>query len=103
MSGARIADSQMYGHLWGTPDVRAVFEEHARLQGWLEVLAALARAQAAEGVIPASAAEVITAHAKSELLDLSIVAAETRASGHSTLGVIRAWRRVLPETAAAYV
>ena len=48
MTGARISDSAMYGHLWGTPAVRAVFEERGRLQGWLEVLAALARAQAAE-------------------------------------------------------
>jgi len=80
----------MYGHLWGTPAVRAVFEERGRLQGWLVVLAALARAQAAEGVVPSEAAEAITAHATVELLDLSVVAAQTRASGHGTLGLIRA-------------
>ncbi len=50
----------MYGHLWGTPAVRAVFDERARLQSWLDVLAALARAQAAEGIVPAEAAEAIT-------------------------------------------
>jgi adenylosuccinate lyase len=86
----------MYGHLWGTPAVRAVFEERGRLQGWLEVLAALARAQAAEGVVPPAAADAITASAKVELLDLAAVAAGTRASGHSTLGLIRALADVLP-------
>ncbi|MBW8767740.1 MAG: hypothetical protein JF630_16510, partial [Geodermatophilales bacterium] len=90
MTGARISDSAMYGHLWGTPAVRAVFEERGRLQGWLEVLAALARAQAAEGLIPQPAADLITARARADLVDLATVAAETRATGHSTLGLIRA-------------
>ena len=46
---ARLADSALYAHLWGTAGVRAVFDERGRLQGWLDVLAALARAQAALG------------------------------------------------------
>ena len=103
MSGARIADSAMYGHLWGTPAVRAVFEERGRLQGWLDVLAALARAQAAEGLIPAAAATTITARAQVDLLDLDVVAAETRTSGHSTLGLIRALRDVMPPEVHACV
>ena len=103
MSGARIADSQMYAHLWGTPAVRAVFDERGRLQGWLDVLAALARAQAAGGLVPQPAADVISTRARVDLLDLSLVAAETRASGHSTLGLIRALRQVLPEDVHRYV
>jgi adenylosuccinate lyase len=103
MSGARIADSAMYGHLWGTPAVRAVFEERGRLQGWLDVLAALARAQAAEGLVPERAAELIATRARVDLLDLAVVAAETRASGHSTLGLIRALRQTLPEDVHPYV
>jgi adenylosuccinate lyase len=86
----------MYGHLWGTPAVRAVFDERARLQSWLEVLAALARAQAAEGIVPAEAAEVITDRARVELLDIELVAEQTRNTGHSTLGLIRALESVLP-------
>jgi adenylosuccinate lyase len=86
----------MYGHLWGTPAVRAVFEERARLQSWLEVLATLARAQAAEGIVPVEAAECITRQARVELLDLELVAEQTRLTGHSTLGLIRALEQVLP-------
>jgi adenylosuccinate lyase len=86
----------MYGHLWGTPAVRAVFEERARLQSWLDVLAALARAQAAEGLVPTEAADAITARARVELLDLELVAEQTRRSGHSTLGLIRGLEQVLP-------
>ncbi len=93
---ARITDSTMYGHLWGSPTVRGVFEERARLQSWLEVLSALARAQAAEGIVPIAAAEAITARARVDLLDLEQVAEQTRVTGHSTLGLIRALEQVLP-------
>lgn len=100
---ARIQDSSGYAHLWGTPRLRAVFDERARLQGWLDVLAALARAQAAEGVISADGARVITEHARVERLDLDRIAERTRASGHSTLGLLEELRRVLPEPGAAEV
>jgi len=100
---ARIADSLGFGHLWGTPELRAVFDERARLQGWLDVIAALARAQAAEGVIPAEAAEMITAGARVEALDLDAVAEQTRLTGHSTLGLIRCLQAVLPPAAREHV
>ena len=100
---ARIADSAMYSHLWGTPEARAVFEETGRLQGWLDVLAALARAQAAHGLVPVSAASCITENARVELLDLATVAEQTRASGHSTLGLIRALHDVLPADVHPFV
>jgi adenylosuccinate lyase len=92
---AGITESAMYAHLWGTPESRAVFDERARLQRWLDVLAALARAQAAEGVVPADAAEAITAAADVDRLDLGYVAEQTRETGHSTLGLIRGLERVL--------
>ncbi len=100
---ARLADSAMYAHLWGTPESRAVFDERARLQGWLDVLAALARAQAAEGLVPPGAATTITELAQVELLDLDLVAAQTRETGHSTLGVIRALQQVLPPAVHRHV
>jgi adenylosuccinate lyase len=100
---ARIAESQMYGHLWGTPASRAVFGERARLQRWLEVLAALARAQAAEGVIPATAAQEITAAADVDRLDLDYVSEQTRVSGHSTLGLVRGLELVLSPEVHRYV
>lgn len=100
---ARISDSLTYSHLWGTDELRQIFDEKARLQGWLDVLAALARAQAAEGLIPAEAAEIITAELRVERLDLERVAQGTRETGHSTLGLIHELRRVLPETAREHV
>src|SRR5260221_6377148 len=66
-------------------------------------MAALARAQAAEGVIPPAAAGAITEHARAELIDLDYAARQTRESSHSALGLIRALQAVLPADARDYV
>ena len=100
---ARLTESAVHGHMWGTDELRAVFDEPARLQGWLDVLVALADAQAELGIIPARAAEAISADAHVDVLDLDVVVAETRRTSHSTLGLIAALQRVLSEDAAEWV
>ncbi|HYY80922.1 MAG TPA: adenylosuccinate lyase family protein [Actinomycetes bacterium] len=100
---AHPVDSVIYGHLWGTPEVRALLDDQGRLSAWLQILAALAEAQAEVGLVPAPAAAAIRAGAKVELLDLERVAAETRATGHSTLGLIRCLQEVLPAEAREWV
>ena len=99
----RLTDSPVYAHLWSTPDLEAVFEEGRRWQAWLDVLAALARAQARAGLVPPEAAEAITEHARADRLDLAYVAEQTRATSHSTLGLIRGLQRILPEHAREHV
>ena len=101
--GARLSDSRLYAHLWGTDELRAVFDEEARLQTWLEILAALAAAQAELGIIPPASAEAIATAASVDRLDLELAAAETRRTSHSTLGLIAALRRALPAEAAEHV
>jgi adenylosuccinate lyase len=103
MSSAHPADSAVYGHLWTTPEVSALFTDEGRTQSWLGILAALAEAQAEVGLVPAAAARVIRAHADVSRLDLGLVAEQTRASGHSTIGLIRALRQSLPEDAREWV
>jgi adenylosuccinate lyase len=101
--GARLTDSAAYQHLWGTDEARALLDEPARWQRWLDILVALAAAQADLGVIPASSAETIAEVARFERLDLEFLAAETRRTAHSTLGLIRALQRVLPAEVAEHV
>jgi adenylosuccinate lyase len=101
--GARITDSELYAHLWGTDELRAVFDERARLQSWLDILAALARAEAHVGLIPAESAKEITAAADVDRLDLAFVAEETRRTSHSTLGLIHGLQRILPAPASEHV
>jgi adenylosuccinate lyase len=101
--GARLTDSALYAHLWGTDELRRIFDEHARIQGWLDVLAALAQAQAELGIIPDEAAKAIAASSSVDLLNLDAVAEETRRTGHSTLGLIRGLQAVLPDEAKEWV
>jgi adenylosuccinate lyase len=103
MSGAHPADSAVFGHLWTTPEVSAMFSDEGRTQAWLRILAALAQAQADVGLIPPAAAAAILAHADVSQLDLALVAEQTRATGHSTIGLIQAMRKVLPEHAREWV
>jgi len=101
--GARLTDSSLYGHLWGTEELRAIFDERARIQSWLDILAALAQAQAELGIIPDTAAKAVAEGAVVDLLDLEAVAEETRRTGHSTLGLIRGLQAVLPDEAREWV
>jgi adenylosuccinate lyase len=101
--GAHLIDSVVYGHLWATPELRERFDDSGRVAAWLDILAALAEAQASLGLIPDEAASAIRSGARVELLDLERVGAETRATGHSTLGLIRCLREVLPDEAREWV
>lgn len=100
--GGRLTDSPAFAHLWGSDEVRALFSPAAMYRGWLEILAAVAGAQAELGIIPVFAAEAIAATDPAGI-DLDAVAAETRRTSHSTLGFITVLRRVLPSPAADHV
>ena len=100
---AHLADSILYGHLWGTPEIKRLLDDEGRVQSWLEILAALAEAQAEVGLVPVDAARSIRAHADVKLLDLEKVAEQNRATGHSTLGLIRCLQDVLPKQAREWV
>ena len=102
-ASAHPADSAVFGHLWTTPEVSALFSDDGRTQAWLGILAALADAQAEVGLIPPAAAAAIRAHADVSQLDLGLVAEQTRASGHTTIGLIRALRAALPQEAREWV
>src|SRR5205085_6070665 len=69
----------------------------------LDVLSALARAQAKLGIVPTESADAITELATVDRLDLGFVAEETRRTSHSTLGLIHGLQRVLPASAAEHV
>ena len=86
---AHVIDSILFADLFGSRAVRAVFEERALLQKWLDVEAALARAEAAVGLIPNAAAEEITRVAKAELFDLDEIKRGIDATLHPLVPVIR--------------
>ncbi len=100
---AHIMDSEIYGHLWSTAPTREWFDDRGRLSSWLEILTALALAQAECEVIPADAAEAISAGLAGLELDPAAVGAATRESGHSTLGLIRCLQAELAPEAREWI
>src|ERR1019366_1592634 len=82
------ADGPILGTLYGSDAMRAVFDETAYFQRMLDVEAALARAQARLGIIPADAATSITAAARFENLDPAELAASARNVGYPVVGLV---------------
>lgn len=101
--GARLTDFAAFAHLWGSDEARAVFAEPAVYQRWLDVLVALSDAQAELELVPAPAAATLRRELRVERLDFERLAAETRRSGHSTLGFIRELAHHVPADAHAWL
>ncbi len=66
---SHVIDSVFFKDLYGSPEMRAVFDENNLLQQWLNYEAALARAEASLGLVPAEAAAEITRKARAKLMD----------------------------------
>lgn len=98
-----MIDSEIYGSAWGSDEMRAIFDERPRLQGWLDVIAALAEAQAEMGVIPAEVVPEIRRVCNVELLSLEAVGQGYRETGHSTLGLIRELKKLCRDDAGEWI
>jgi adenylosuccinate lyase len=99
---AHLIDSEIFGHQWATAESRSIFAEKARVARWLEIVIALAQAQAECGIIPANSAERIS-HLRHVELPVDEIAARTRETSHSTLGMIQVLRGMLPGESAEHV
>src|SRR5271167_4890653 len=82
------ADSPILGTLYGSDAMRAVFDEIAYFQRMLDVEAALARVQGRMGIIPADAAEAISAAANIKNLRSEDLAASARNVGYPVVGLV---------------
>jgi adenylosuccinate lyase len=85
------------------PGVRALFTEPARFQSWLDVEAALARAQAELGIIPEAAAREIVAKAQLPFLDMDAVRAGLAKTGHPLVPLVWALDKACAGDAGGYV
>ena len=86
-----ILQSRLFGDMFGTAAMRAVFDDRAFLARCAEVEAALARAQARLGIVPEAAAEAITAAAAADpaTFDLDRLKRETETVGYPILPLVR--------------
>ena len=97
------ADSAIFGGLYGTDEIRALFDDRRRLGFMLDVEVALARAQAALGIIPAAAATAIAAAADPATLDLAQIRAETEKAGQPVMALAKALTQAAGSEAGRWV
>ncbi len=92
-----VLDSLLFRDAFGTPAMRAVFEDQSLLARCVEVEVALARAQGRCGVIPAAAAREIAARANAAALDLEQMRRETDVVGYPILPLVHQIARMCGE------
>jgi len=98
-----VFDSGLFRDMFGTPEMRAIFSDAGYLARCLEVEAALARAQAGIGMIPAAAAREISAKATLACLDFALLKRETEIVGYPILPLVRQLAAACGGDAGGYV
>ena len=95
-------ESFITGH-WFSPEAKQLWSDEATLQGWLTVEAALARVQAALGLIPADAARTITEQARAARFDTARLAEAIAFAQHPLVPVLQQLQQHCGEPAAGYL
>ncbi|MBX0297414.1 class-II fumarase/aspartase family protein [Haloarcula nitratireducens] len=85
----------LFRDTFSTSEMRNIFHEEAFITKFLEVEAALARAEAKNGIVPADCAEAITEKSSLKHLDLEQVAANVAEIGLFSMSIIEAWKEDL--------
>ncbi len=85
-----VFDSILLRDSWSTQELRNIFNDQARVQAWYDIEVALAREQAAFGIIPEAAARDIAAHARVENVDLEAIAVAMQQVKHPLVPSLRA-------------
>jgi len=98
-----LIDSGIYKDLFGTAAMRAIFSDEGVIERWLLAEAALARAQAACGLIPEEAAAEITAKAVPEIIDIAAIKSSAENVGRAILPLARQLAAACDGDAGAYV
>jgi adenylosuccinate lyase len=88
---------------YGSPAMRAIWDDRMMIQRWLDVEAALAAVEAELGLIPKAAAREIARKARVELLDLRGMKRDFDVTWNPVMPVVDALRKVLRPAAARYV
>lgn len=85
-------DYELQTDFYSTPELRDLFDERARMARWLRFEAALAEAQGELGVIPKTAAAVISQKAFLKHLDLDGVREGYKTTRNSVMPILKALR-----------
>jgi 3-carboxy-cis,cis-muconate cycloisomerase len=102
-STSDAAGGGLFGGVFARGPVAGQVDDRAMLQAMLDAEAALARASAAAGVIPAAAAEQIAACCDAGRFDVDALGRASAAAGNPVVPLVRALAEQLPEEAAGHV
>ena len=87
--------NQLFDAYFTAPAMREIFSDRGRLQGMLDFEAALARAEAAAGLVPHSAVAAIEAACHAERYDVGALASAIATAGNSAIPLVKALGKVI--------
>jgi 3-carboxy-cis,cis-muconate cycloisomerase len=100
---ASMIDSPLFGGLFTTEEMRKVWSDETTIQKWLDVEAALARAEAKLGIIPTKHAREITRKAKVELIDMEEMKRQLAHTHHCIMALIRGLQKACSPQAWEFI
>ncbi|MCP1480429.1 3-carboxy-cis,cis-muconate cycloisomerase [Pseudomonas chlororaphis] len=95
------ASNQLFDAYFTTRDMRAVFCDQGRVQAMLDFEAALARAEARVGVIPAAAVAPIEMACRAGLYDFSALGQAIATAGNSAIPLVKALGKQIAKSDAS--
>lgn len=98
-----VIDSRIFQNTFGTPAIREIFSDEAYARALIEVEAALARAEAKVGVIPADAGAAISESLAKAPIDYGRLQRETDIVGYPVLPLIRQLTEYVPSDLSGYI
>jgi adenylosuccinate lyase len=98
-----MIDSPLFGDLFGSEEMRKIFRDESTIQKWLDVEAALARAEAKLGIIPEKYAGEISRKARAELIDMDEMKKQLLHTHHPIMPLIRCFQKVCEPPAGEYI
>jgi 3-carboxy-cis,cis-muconate cycloisomerase len=84
-----ILDSAIFRDIYATPDMRAVWSDENRIRKYLDFEAALAKVEAAAGIVPKDAAAEIVRHCDFKTIDMAKLKDATEAAGSPIIPVVK--------------
>ncbi|WP_169766635.1 adenylosuccinate lyase [Campylobacter curvus] len=88
-----VFDMTILRDAWSTAQMREIFCEENRIQKWLDVEAALAKAQAKLKIIPKDAADEIVKKAHFKFMDMDFILSEFKKTKHPLVPTVRGLER----------
>jgi len=98
-----LIDSFVFKNSYGTKEMRQIFNDKSRIQAWLDVEAALAKAQAKLNIIPKDAANEIDAKAKAENIDFDKMKDIYEKTGHPIVPLVNLFKKACIKNYGEYI